>query len=67
MKQFLIILAIFGLLFGCHYHKHKHQKDRSHHEEHHHHYIQPETDFSDKKFIIEQDIDLHFDEMPNNG
>lgn len=62
MKAFLSVLIGISFLTGCHHHRHK--KERHIHEEHHHYY--PETDLSNKNFVIEQDIDLHLDEMPQN-
>lgn len=55
MKAFLGVLAILGVFTGCQTHKHIHKKE-------HHHY--PEVDWSKKEFTIEQNIDLHLEEMP---
>lgn len=63
MRAFIAVLAITCCFCGCHHHKHTHKKV-THHTEEHHHY--PETDLSNKNFTIEQDIDLHLDEMPQN-
>lgn len=62
MKAFLSVLAIIGIFSSCHHHRHTHKKTRHIHEEHHHY---PETDLSDKNFVIEQDIDLQIKKMPN--
>ena len=61
MKAFLSVLAIIGIFSACHHHRHTHKKTRHVHEEHHHY---PQEDLSTKSFVIEQDIDLHLDEMP---
>lgn len=61
MKAFLSILAIIGIFSGCHHHRHSHKKTRHVYEEHHHY---PQEDLSTKNFTIEQDINLHLEEMP---
>ena len=61
MKAFLAILTILGIFLGCQHHKHKHRHTKNFYHEVHNH---PKEDISKNNFTIEQDIDLHLEELP---